>query len=387
MSLYDLPPICRAFADSAYDSGCRISPGHCNATGTRRVIAYDLATPQLAALHTEVTCEAHAHALASHWQRRGVRRPGKTKRHTVLSLITDYQRSLVGTYPHALAPALPGMPQPDRYIPAGEYRRRPPVEVSAVTVISVASDPGPRSARLDITPTDSSGLGKTRRQMALTLAHSYRCQVYAGMSLKGPWSDPLNLQAFGDEDNVKALREVLPRTLAACEAEARGALTGYRAWLRRHYNDGLTAGERRSACTTWRREFQSAFITRWTDLLGGATGTRLAQAPRVDADDYPASQAAEHAAHELWLTMRQLDPRAPAAALVTQPPQPREARHHGRRGPYLRPPATQDRDPGHQLTLWQPPTTHQPRLTPRTAPQPTPQPSGRPLLEVLTGAP
>ncbi|MEU1121830.1 MULTISPECIES: hypothetical protein [unclassified Streptomyces] len=384
MSLYDLPPLCRAFADSAHDSGCRISPGHCSATGTRRIVAYSLNRPALHAFHTEVTCEAHAQALASHWHRYGVRRPGKRTRNTVIARIYDYQRSHIGTYPTALAPALPDMPHL-KYVPAGETRRRPSVEVSPVTVISVCGETGPRSARLDITPSDSSNLGPARREMAVTLAGAYHCQVYAGMSSKGPWSDRLSLQAFGDEDNVKALREALPRVLSAAETEARGALTGYRAWLRRRYDDHLSPGERRSSSHAWRRTFLPSFLYRWRQLIEATTACAhvpYVQAPRVDAEDYCAIQAAQHAAHELWLTLRQLDPHAPAAALLTTPPTANKARYHGRRAPYLRPLTSPAAELGSQLTLWEPPRPA-PSPKPPTAKTAPPHPTGRPLLETL----
>lgn len=382
MSLYDLPPVCHAFTAGAHDSGARISPGHCRAPGTRRVVAYDLTHPELFAVHTDVTCDEHAPALIAFWHRRGLRRPGKARKYRVIGRHFPFDHSHVGTYPSRLGESLPGSPEPD-YGAAYERRGRPEVEVSTVTILVKTGDDGPRPARLDLTPADS-GFGLARRAMCVTLATAYNCQSYAAMSHNGPWSDRLGLQVFGDEENVKALHSALPRILAAAHHEARRALTGYRAWLkRRPAGEDMAPGERRTACTAWRRVFLPCFAHQWARLITPGQTVHYVQAPRVDDDEYSAIQAAHHAAYELWAKMRAMPKGARGRAAYVPPPTTRGPRHHGRRTPYLRPLDVQATPPSHQLTLWQPTAPAVDIETPAQAPAPRPEPVGRPLLDVL----
>ncbi|WP_125264847.1 hypothetical protein [Streptomyces alboflavus] len=411
MSIYDLPPTCGAYAASSYDAGCRISTGgHCHREATRRVVAYDLATPQLYATYTEETCDEHAQPLADHWHRHGVRRPGKRHLYRVLARITDYQRSHIGTYPTQLLNALPDMPT--HY----ELRHdRPPVTMSTVTL-------GPDYGRVDVDPSDSTRLGLVRREMVVMLATAYDCEAAAGLTTGGVTQHRLNLQIFGSRTHIRAFARALTWTINAAESECANALRGYNTWLRRRPDGDHDEKWRPSMRTAWRRHFLTAWMHRWTNHMYRAERGEpplLAGAPRTDAEDYPAHHAAHRSADERWRDLalyhqdcvrharqaaadQAADDRAlgrdpttsvistppdPGGTItapgVTQPPPHTGPRTYGHRAPYIRPLNSQNVPDAHQLSLWPtPPGTvlPTPALPPRRHPE---EPPGRPLLEIL----
>ncbi|MET9676369.1 hypothetical protein ABZY68_25240 [Streptomyces sp. NPDC006482] len=419
MSLYDLPATCGAHADSDRDAGCRLPAGHCHRPATRRVVAYDTRNPDLYAVHTEDTCTEHAEPLAAHWRRHGVRRPGKATRHTVLPLITDYQRAHVGAYPTTLASPLPGMPSPG-------YRtdtpRRPAVKITTAHLYR-SGHTGARYGRLDVEPSNASRLGLARREMVVMLARAYGCEPTPGMSPHGPWADRLSLQIHGSETHIKALAAALRWTANAAESSCANATRSYTSWLRRRPEGDHQDGERPTMRTAWKRHYIPAWTRRWTMRIraaaAGETGPLLAARPHDDADTYPAHRAADHDADQVWtgLAAHHHDrvllaevtaahqaedaeamglpaptvpviPRPPdpggilTAPGVIHPPPPAGPVDYGRRARYQRPLDTRPPEPADQLTLWPAPANVLP--VPRVpARPPRPELRGRPLLEVL----
>ncbi|MGX9891406.1 hypothetical protein [Streptomyces sp. NPDC002276] len=412
MSIYYLPPTCGAYASSAYDAGCRISPGRCHQPATRRVIAYALTSPELFATHTEETCDAHAEDLAEHWHRHGVRRPGKRQLWRVVAQVTEYQRSHVGTYPTQLLAPLPEMPH------AYELRRDRPGRPAFTSspVVFYDDDHG----RIDIEPSDRSGFGRERRTMIVSLAGAYGCQASAGFAVGGVLRHRLNLQVFGARPNITAFASALAWTMNAAESECTNAARGYTSWLRQRPDGDHDPAWRPSLRRAWKRHFLTSWVNRWCARMyaaeRGEAGPMLAGAPRADADAYPAHQAADRSADERWRDLRMChqdrvryataaavlqaeddktlgrEPTTPAVPMppdpggtltapgVTQPPRSTGPAAYGHRARHLRPLLPDRLD--QQLSLWPVPATvlPVPAIPPRHEP-----PRGRPLLEVLSG--
>ncbi|MFB7031011.1 MULTISPECIES: hypothetical protein [unclassified Streptomyces] len=418
MSLYDLPATCGAYAGGDRDAGCRLPSGRCHRPAVRRVVAYDTRHPDLYAVHTEDTCAEHAEPLAAHWRRHGVRRPGKSTRHTVLPLIAEYQRAHVGAYPTTLAAPLPGMPSPG-------YRQDPPrrraVTISTAHLYRPAAT-GTCFGRLDVEPSDASRLGKARREMVVHLARAYGCQPSPGMSRNGPWADRLSLQIHGAEDHIRALAAALPWTINAAESSCASAARAYTSWLRRRPEGDHHERERPALRTAWKRHYLPAWTARWTMRMrtaaAGEEGPLLAGRLPDDAETYPAHRAADRDADEVWIGLaahhrdrvrlaeesaaRQTEdaaaqgrpaptefvvPRPPdpggviTAPGVVHPPAPSAPVDYGRRTRYQRPLDTQRTPEADQLTLWPAPALV---LPVPDIPARRPVPPGRPLLDILT---
>ncbi|MFJ2193115.1 hypothetical protein ACIOJE_35100 [Kitasatospora sp. NPDC087861] len=150
--MFTMPPLCQAVDP---DQPHLLTAAPCRSDATHRVIGYRLTTPDLAAGYHQLACQPHAHALADHWTRRGVRTAPGRRPDPVIARTHPYRPGAL--YPTALQPAFDALPSytpqppPAAPRPGRPGRRTPPPRQPALwtTTAVPAPEPGTPTAGPD----------------------------------------------------------------------------------------------------------------------------------------------------------------------------------------------------------------------------------------------